>query len=217
MTQLTAQLRDEKTNAGALRRESKIPAIVYHKGKPGMAIAVDAVAFEKTYEAAGESTIVDLSIDGKVKKVLIHEIQHDPVRERPIHIDFFEVDMKEKVQAAVELEFINEAPAVKMHGGILIKKMDEVEAEALPGDLVQKIEVDLSPLTELDSAIHIKDLTVPAGLELQHDPEGVVVSMAAPRMQEEEESATSEDEAEAVAKATAKEEKGDADGEGEEK
>lgn len=206
MTQLNAQLRDETMKANALRHASKIPAIVYHKGQVGMSIAVDAIAFEKAYEAAGESTIVDLVIDGATKKVLIHDIQYAAIKGNPTHIDFFEVDMKEKVQAAVEIEFIGEAPALKTHGGTLIKNMDEIEVEALPGDLIQKIQVDLSPLTELDSAILVKDLIVPSGIEFKHEPDAVVVSIVPPRV-EEAAPVTTEDEAAAVAKATAKPEK----------
>lgn len=206
MTQLNAQLRDTAAKANALRHESKIPAVVYHKGKAADSITVDAVAFDKVYEAAGESTIVDLAIDGTTRKVLIHDVQYASLTGKPMHIDFFEVDMKEKVQAAVELEFIGEAPAIKTHGGVLIKNMDEIEVEALPGDLVQKIQVDLSPLTELDSTIHVKDVVAPQGIEFKHDPENVVVSIAAPRVQEEEPT-TTEDEAAAVAAATAKPEK----------
>lgn len=211
MTQLNAQVRDEQTKANVLRRESKIPGIVYHKGQPGVSVAIDAVSFDKAYAAAGESTIVDLVVGDETKKVLIHEVQYDALRGKPVHVDFFEVDMKEKVHAAIELEFINEAPAVKTHGGILIKKMDEIEAEALPGDLVQKIQIDLSPLTELDSAIHVKDITAPQGVEFQHEPEEVIVSITEPRMQEEEEPATAEDEAAAVEQATAKEGEGEAE------
>ena len=187
MIKLKTEKRDAGSNNSQLRQARKIPAIVYSQGKEGDKLVFDYVTFEKLYQQAGESSLVDLVMpDSSVKKVLIHEIQRDPVSHKITHVDFFEVDLTKKVTAAVELEFIGEAPIVKNEGGIFIKQLDQVEIECLPTDLIHNIEVDISGLDSFDSSIHIKDLKIPENIIITNNPEDVVAGIAQPRRSEEE-------------------------------
>src|SRR3989338_5595561 len=100
MTELKVKNRDEKSSAKKIRRQGMVPAIVYSQGRPGLNLAVDFISFNKIYEDAGESSLVDLTFDdGKSKKVLIHDIQHEPVSNKILHVDFYEVDLNKKVTA----------------------------------------------------------------------------------------------------------------------
>jgi len=197
MTQLKTQDKPQDKNNNQLRKANLIPGIVYSKGAKGAEFVIDYVTFEKLYKSAGESTLVDLILpDNSQKKVLIHDVQQDPISDRFLHVDFYEVDLSKKVTAPVEIIFLGEAPAVKNKGGILIRNLDEVEIECLPTDLIQSIEIDISSLTDLNSAIHVADLKVPANVVITNHPEDVVVNIAEPRVVEEEEPAEAESEAE---------------------
>lgn len=168
-----------------IRERGKVPAVLYgHKVKP-VSLALDASVFEKIYQAAGESTLVDLVVgEAEPVKVLIQDRQCDPVSSHCIHVDFYQVNMKEKIHAHIHLKFINEAPAVKTFSGILVTSLDEVEVKCLPLDLVHEIEVDLSSLKTFDDIIHVKDLTIPAGLEVLNVPDDVVALVQEPREEE---------------------------------
>lgn len=184
MIKLNAQTRE----VGAkMKNKDLIPAVVYSQGKVGLNLAVQPVEFEKIYHQAGESTLVDLVIDGKTeKKVLIHDMQMHPTLNKFLHVDFYEVDLNKKVETKVELEFVGEAPVVKNEGGVVIKKISELDIECLPGDLIKKFKVDISGLTDFTSAIHVKDLKISDKITILNNMDDVVVNVSEPRIVEEE-------------------------------
>src|SRR4029077_3576684 len=104
--------------------------------------------------------------DGKTHPVLIHDIQNHYLTSRPIHVDFYEVSMTEKLKAKVALEFTGESGAVKTMGGVLVKVLNEVEVECLPADLPHNIAVSLEGLKTLQDSIHVKDLVIPAKVKV---------------------------------------------------
>ncbi len=171
--------------SNALRAEGLIPAELYGRDSANLHLAVKGNEFRKVFAEAGENTIVNLQFNGKTIPVLIHDIQKDYLHDEIIHVDFYRVRMDEKITARVPLEFTGESPAVKEQGGVLNKTMSEVEIEALPKDLPHRLQVDLTPLVELNQSIYIKDIQVPAGVELAVDPETVVVTVTPPRKKEE--------------------------------
>lgn len=169
-----------------IREDGLIPAILYGHGIDNINLALDYNSFEKLYAEAGESTLVDLKVDGnKLHKVLVADIQKDPVKNRIIHVDFQQVKMDEKITATVELEFIGESKAVKELSGTLIRNFDELEIKCLPGDLISKIEVSISGLNEFGDSIAIKDLNLPQTVEVVHDQEEIVATVVAPKEEEE--------------------------------
>ena len=187
-----------------LRREGLIPAVIYgHKAKPEN-IAIDKSEFEKVFAQAGTSALVELSIEGKDKfKVLTHEPQLDPVRDNPLHVDFYRVRMDEKIKTEIPLEFTGESLAVEQLDGSLVTNRDAIEIECLPNDLVPEIKVDISTLKTFDDTILVKNLPVPPGIEILTEPEETIALVEPPRSEEEiaelEESAA-EKEKEAIEK-----------------
>jgi len=171
-----------------LREQGLIPAVIFGQGDESKNIELNYVQFDKIYKEAGENTIVDLSVDGKLEKVLISEVHYDPVKNRLIHVDFHKIKMDEEINANVELTFVGESKAVKEEGGSIIHNISEVEIRCLPGDLIHEIIVDVSALATFEDIIKISDLKIPAKVEIaDHEPEDIVASVA--RIQEEKEEA----------------------------
>ena len=162
-----------------LRRTGAIPAVVYGRGVPSRAITVSGPDFARVYRAAGESTLLDLEVEGATPvKALIQDVAHDPVSGKLIHVDFHEVSMTEKIHTRIPLKFTGIAPAVKEVGGIVVKHFDHVNVEALASALVHEIAVDLASLVTITAAIRVADIKVPDGITLQHDPNEIVVSIS---------------------------------------
>ncbi|MEA3272747.1 MAG: 50S ribosomal protein L25 [Patescibacteria group bacterium] len=187
ITKLNAQLR-EKVGSGlnAFRKEGLVPAVVYGHGFKSQNIAVEYTPFEKVYQKAGESSLVDLKIgEAEPIKVLIQDTQKDVRSDRFIHIDFRQIKMTEKLETDIVLEFIGESRAVKEMGGILIKNLDAIAVKCLPTALVSQIEVDLSILEEFGDVIRVSDIKLPEGMESIEELETVVATVAEPRSEEE--------------------------------
>ena len=171
-----------------LRKENMIPAVVYgHDVKP-QNLVVNYLDFSRVFEKTGESSLVELEIEGKKANVLVHDVQADPLSGRFSHVDFFKVNMKEEVETEIPLEFMGESPAVKELGGVLIKSLDEISVKCLPADLPEKYEIDISKLATFDDMITVKDLKFSEKIEILSDPETVIASVQEPRSQEELES-----------------------------
>ena len=152
---------------------------VYYGGKgDSQAIFIEPIEFEKVYREAGQSGVVNL--DGEKKlQALVQDVQYDPVKYTPIHVDFYTVEKGEKINAPIPLEFIGESEAIKTSGGTLVKVLHEVEVEAEASHLPHKLEVDISALSDVDSVIKLKDLKLPKGVEFYNiDEENVVASIA---------------------------------------
>lgn len=169
-----------------LRAEDKLPAVVYGHKQDSVNLVVPAREFAKIYQEAGSSTLLDLSIDGdKVRKVLVHEVQQNVLTGQLLHVDFYQVNMKEKLTTEIPLEFVGVSPAVEVDGGTLITAKSELNVECLPQDLVHSIEVDISTLVTFEDTIRVKDIKVPAGIEVLDEAEEAVASVAEPRSEEE--------------------------------
>ena len=162
----TQKLTGEKRNilgrkVKALRREGFIPANIFGKKVKSTAIQVLIKEFEKVYKETGTTGLIELLVEkGDPRPVLVQHVQLHPVTGFPLHIDFRQVDLKEKVTATVPLEQKGESKAELDKKGLLLWVMDEVEVEALPTDLPEHIEVDVTKLTEIGEEIKIKDLQV---------------------------------------------------------
>ena len=163
-----------------------MPGVIYGNGITSQSLKVRKVEFDKIFATAGESNLIDLTLDGKSIKVLVKDIQRDPLSHTLTHVDFYQVNMKENVITEIPLNFIGESKAVKELGGTLNKDLDAVEVECLPSDLVDHIDVDLSLLTSFDDAIRISDLKLPKGLVATANPEEMVASVREPKIVEEE-------------------------------
>lgn len=170
-----------------LRNQGSVPAVVYGHGLKTISVTVDRIAFDKVYKQVGESSLVDLVVDGgKSIKTLVQEVQFHPTTGTVQHVDFHQVRMDEKLEVDIPLRFVGEAPAVKELGGILVKAVNELKVECLPKDLVHEIEIDITSLAEFNHSLHVKDIKLPAGLKVlspSHDE--VVVTVTPPRSEAE--------------------------------
>ena len=173
---LKVKIKDNlKKNNNQLREQGWLPAVVYGRGFKNKVIAVRYSDFEKIYRQTDGTSLFDLVIEEEEPiKVIIADVQNDALSGKIVHIDFHQVRMDEKINTGIELEFINESPAVKNLGGILVKALDIIEVSCLPSDLISKIQVDLAQLIAIDSVIRVKDLALPNGLEVHTEPETVV-------------------------------------------
>ncbi len=170
----------------ALRREGKLPAIVYgHQFSP-MPILLDYRQASRSLSGVSSSQLVELNVDGQKIPVLVRERQHHPISGNLLHVDFLAVSMTEVLRAFVPIELEGEAPAVKELGGVLVTGLEEIEVECLPKDLPEKIIVDLSKLEKIGDGIYVKDLLMPAGVEVLSDSEEMVVLITAPEGEEVE-------------------------------
>lgn len=181
MSQNTHTLQVEKrTDFGRkvrrLRTAGIIPANIYGKNLDSTAVQVSLTEFMSVYQEAGETGIVNLSLgEGKSRPVLINQVDYDPVKQTISHIDFRQVDLKEKINTHVPLELVGEAPSVKEKNAIIVQTLEELEIEALPTDIPESIQVDISVLVDIGNTISISELSVPQEVTILTDPETVVV------------------------------------------
>lgn len=214
---LSAELRKEKdNNVNKIRREGFLPANIYGSGMENKNIKIKNLDFEKVFNAAGESHLINLEVDGKEPlKVIVKDVQKDPVKDNIIHVDFYQVNMSKKIHTEIILNFIGESKAVKELGGTLIKHTDSIEIKCLPGDLVDRIDVDLSNLNNFHDTVKAGDLKLPKGVELAGNTDETIAIVLEPAKEEvkKEEVAAVEEvkEGEAAGEKTAggKEEKGE--------
>jgi large subunit ribosomal protein L25 len=192
--------------ARRLRHEGRIPGVIYGGEGDAVAFSVDARELRTALQASG--AVVDLQIDGQATPVVVKDAQHHPLRGETTHVDFLRVDLTKKIAAVVELELVGaeDSPGVK-EGGILDQPFREINVEALPTDIPESIQLDVSGLSIGDS-IALSAAKVPGDVTLLDDVETIVASMLAPRLQlEEEEGDEIEEETEVVGEG-----EGDADG-----
>lgn len=190
MTKIKAQPRGEADKMGPIRKSGGIPAVVYGHKIKNVNLTVDGKSFASLYKTAGETTVLDLHIEGESadRSVLIHDVAVDPVLSNIIHVDFYEVKKGEKIKTHIPLVFEGESAAVKTESGVLVKNIYKLEIEALPKDLPHEITVDISKLATFSDAITIGDLDIPAGVKVFGDPKDVIAKVMAPRTAEELES-----------------------------
>jgi large subunit ribosomal protein L25 len=167
-------------------KEMRIPAVIYGAVVESRPISVGRSEFIKIYNTAGQSALVDVTIDGEAPvKVLIKELQRHPVTTDPVHVDFYQVRMDKEMEADIPLVFIGESIAVKNEGGTLVKSMDELAVRCLPGDLPHQIEVDLGVLKTFEDAVTIASLVAPKGVEFLDEPELTIATVARPLTEDE--------------------------------
>jgi large subunit ribosomal protein L25 len=168
-----------------LRTQGILPGNIYGKKIKSEAIQVNLKDFEKVYKEIGETGLLTLEVGGSEKPVLVHNLQRHPVTDEPIHVDFLQVDLKEKVEAEVPVELTGEAPAEKQGVGTVVQYLNEIKVEALPTDLPEKFIVDTSELAEVDQAILVKDLKVDRSkVDIKSDAEEIVVKVEPPQKEE---------------------------------
>ena len=184
MLQLNAEKRDVfGKKLKNFRKQEKLPAVLYGKGKKTASIFVDSKEFKKIWKKTGESTLIKIKNpeSNVVEDVLIQEVALDPLKNEPLHADFYIVEMDKPITAKVNLVFEGVSPAEKELGGILVKVRHDVDVEALPKNLPHELKVDVSKLANLGDQITIKDIDLPAGVKILAGENDVVVLIETPK------------------------------------
>ncbi len=207
-----------------LRKDGKLPAHVFGKGLETEHVSVDGKTFLQIFKEAGETGLIDLKIGAeKVRPVMVRGVQYDPVSGQPLHIDFYQVNLTQKVKVPVPLVLIGEQPeSVHLGETIVLQTLNEIEVEALPTDLVENIEVDITSLKNIDDAITVGQLNYDRSkLTVDAQEEDIVVKLAPAvtaemqQLMEEQAAETAEAAAEAEGEAAAEGAEGVAPAEGE--
>jgi large subunit ribosomal protein L25 len=170
-----------------LRREGRLPAVVYGHGVPSANVSLDAHEFDLLRRRLGANELVDLSVAGnKSDPVLIQDIQVHPVNRRPLHVDFFVVRMTEELTVDVPLQPIGHSEAISTLGGTLLHAIDDVRIRALPDHLPRRIEYPIDSLVDFEATIHVRDLVIPPDVTLLTELDELVARVLAPRVEEVE-------------------------------
>ena len=225
--ELTAELREDKGKGASrrLRRNGKVPAVLYGGGRKPRPLQLDQVQLlHQMEQEAFYNSVLTIKVGNEEQAAIVKDVQRHPAKRRIWHVDFQRILADEKIRMTVPLHFIGEnvAPGVKTGGGVVSHIISEVEISCLPGDLPEYIEVDISEL-ELDAMVHLSELKIPDGVELtalthggaEHDQ--AVATIHRPRVEVEDEPATDEaaaEEGEAPAAEGDAPSEGDGDGEG---
>lgn len=170
-----------------LRRDGVLPGVVFGGRKDSAAVQTDLRSFERSYRRWGNTTLLSLEgLDGDAIPALIHGVARDSLSGRLLHVDFQRVSLTEKTHAEVPLRFVHESPAVKTLGAVLVHARDHVTVEAFPQDIPHQIDVDLSPLVEIDDALYVRDLVFDkTKVEIVDDVDELVVKAVPVRIEEE--------------------------------
>lgn len=176
---LDVEKRDIKKKAKALRAAGVLPGVVYGPKQEALPVALNKKQFEKVFAAAGESTVIELEGLGAVVSVLVKEVEFSPTRGGIQHVDFYAIEMGKKITAMIQLEFIGEAPATKQ-GGVLNRVLHEIEVTCMPSDLPPHIDVDLGVLNNIGDQLHVSDLVIGKGVEVETGADEMVVLVGEP-------------------------------------
>lgn len=178
-------------HAELLRRRGRVPAVLYGHNVQPQALSVDARTLRRVWRSAGQSHLVDLTLDGaRPRKVLIRELQINPRTTDLVHVDLFAVNLLEKLTVDVPLVPLGESPAVTVEkAGVLQQILTTLKVECLPGDIPAQLSVDISGLLAVDDGVHVSEVPLPHGVTLASgvNPDELVLKIAPVRVAAEEE------------------------------
>src|SRR5258706_13175509 len=188
-----------------LRKQGMTPANIYGRDVKSQAIEINSKEFREVYKVTGETGIIELKLGKEDKPELVHNLQLHPVTSELLHVDFLQVNLKEKVTTQIPVELVGESPAEKSGIGTAVLLFQELEVDTLPGDMIPRFEIDATKLTEVDQVVKITDLKYDSKkIEIKADPETVVAKVEPPQKEEVIEVAPVEVEGEGVAEGEVK-------------
>lgn len=169
-----------------LRREGIVPGNIFGKKIKSQSISLNIKDFLEVFNEAGETSVVEVLLGKDVRNTLIHNVQYDPVSDEPVHVDFLQVDLKQKVKSMVPVEILGESPAEKQGIGTIVQYIDEIEIEALPTEIPDSFEIDVSKLENVDDQILISDIN-PEKTTILEEKDKIVVKVEEVKKEEEPE------------------------------
>lgn len=171
---------------GQLRRQGIVPAAVFGKSVEPFNIQIPYRPLQVALMRAGGTHVINLNVEGRTQQVLAREVQRDVLRGDITYVDFLAVDARTKITASVPVHFVGESPAVKTGSGVLLNGIQTVQIEALPADLIDRVDVDLSSLVELNDSIHIRDLNLGDKVTILNSEDDMLVRVTVQEVVEEE-------------------------------
>ena len=176
----------QKTGKGAARQArfaKQVPAVIYGHGRPAQSLIVDALLLEQALSGIDpESTLIELTVDGKKTRALIREIQRHPVRPDIIHVDFYEIHSGEKITLKVPVHLVGAPDGVRNGGGVLDQVTREVEIEVMPEHIPDRVELDVTAL-KIGDSLHVRDLTI-ANARILTEADLTIATVVPPRAEE---------------------------------
>ena len=195
-----------------LRLQGWVPAVMYGRDFDSVTLRFEMRRLRQVLSQVGGSQLVSIKIKGirQPETALVRDVQRDPIKGTLLHVDFYRVEMTERLTAEVPLEMVGASPVVGLSEGILLHGISVIEVECLPGDLVDVIEVDLADLVEIGQALYVRDMAIPASIKVLTDPDEMIVHVVPVKEEEEEEEVEEEEvleaeEVEVITEARAKE------------
>lgn len=171
-----------------LRNEGILPANLYGRGIDSASLQLQYVDGRDLLNLHGRNNLIEVQISGEteVRPVVVRDVSIDPVTRKILHIDFFQVDLQRTIQADVPLNFVGISQGVSMYGGVLVQAIDRITIEALPADMPEAIDVDITVLEELDSQLFLRDLTISNLVTVLTSEDTLVSAVQRPRVATEE-------------------------------
>jgi large subunit ribosomal protein L25 len=166
---------------GALRRAGKLPAVMYGHGIESTPVMLEAHEAALKLSHLTSSSLMMIDLDGKEYPALVREKQRDYIKNRLLHVDFQVISMTEKVTTKVGIELTGTAPAVKEFSAVIVTVLNELEVECMPQDLPERVVIDISGLTEVGAAIHVRDVVISENVKILDDPAETIVVASATR------------------------------------
>ena len=169
----------------ALRREGKLPAVIYGRHTEPIIINLDAHSASLTLGKLTSSSLVTINVDGKEYPTLVREKQRDYIKNRLLHVDFMAVSLDEKIRTYVVVNFFGVSLAVKDYNAVLVKNLEQLEVECLPTDLPERIDVDISVLNRPGEGIRVRDVKISDNVRILNDEDTMVAVATFAKVEEE--------------------------------
>ena len=160
---------------GALRREGKLPGVIYGHHLEPIAITMDQREASRTLATLTSSSLVNIELEGQMHATLVREKQKNYVRGTLLHVDFLAVSLTEKIRASVAIDIHGVSPAVKDYNGVVINGLESIEVESLPQDLPERVVVDISGLKNIGDGIYVRDLALASNVIVHTDKDEMIV------------------------------------------
>ena len=162
-----------------LRRQGITPVNLFGHGIDSVSLQCDSKELQRVLGQARRTKIINLKVDKtkKPRNVMIRDVQKDPLTREVLHVDLYQISMTEKIKVDVPILLLGDAPALKVKDNMLMQDLHSLSIECLPNRIPDHIEIDLSPLVELDQAIQVKDIKLGEGITTLHDPDHIVVKI----------------------------------------
>ncbi len=192
-----------------LRTQGLVPAVIYGTHIQPISVQIPYRPLQVALAKAGGTSLIDISVGKDTQTVLARHVQRDVMNGSILHVDFLALDMNARIQTEVPVHFVNESPAVNQRVGVLLQGVNTLTIEALPRDLINRVEVDISSLKEMGDSIHVRDLNVPSAVTIIAEADEMVVRVTPLPTVTEDEAVTTEGgaaEPEIVARGKAEEE-----------